>query len=112
MMVLKDSANAGEAAQFVKYLVSEDAQKIMVEKGVVGVTRKGVKWPAILADGEVSAANATALSNFGGGLALNYPDFQSNTFKPEYNKLFLGLSTPEEFVATMVAATMEYWKSH
>ena len=112
MMVLKDSPNAEEAAQFVKYLVSEEAQKVMVEKGVVGVTRKGVKWPAILADGEVSAANATALSNFGGGLALYYPDFQSNTFKPEYNKLFLGLSTPEEFVATMVAATAEYWKSN
>ena len=112
MMVLKDSPNAEEAAQFVKYLVSEEAQKVMVEKGVVGVTRKGVKWPVILADGEVSAANATALSNFGGGLALYYPDFQSNTFKPEYNKLFLGLSTPEEFVATMVAATAEYWKSN
>ena len=112
MMVLKDSPNVEEAAQFLKYLVSDEAQKVMAEVGVVGVTRKGVEWPAILADGAESAANATALSNFGGGLALYYPDFQSNTFKPEYNKMFLGQSTPEEFVATMVASTAEYWKSH
>lgn len=112
IMVLKDSPNAEEAAQFLKYLVSEEAQKVMSEEGVVGVTRKGVAWPAILADGAESAANATALSNFGGGLALYYPDFQSNTFKPEYNKMFLGQSTPEEFVATMVAATAEYWKAN
>ena len=112
MMVLKDSPNAAEAADFVKYLVSEDAQKVMVAEGVVGVTRKGVEWPAILADGAKSAADATALSNFGGGLSLYYPEFASNIFKPEYNKMFLGQSSPEEFVATMVAATAEYWKSH
>ena len=112
MMVLKDSPNAEEAAQFLKYVVSEEAQKVMVETGVVGVTRKGVEWPAIIADGATSAAEATALSNFSGGLALYYPDFNSNVAKPEYNKMFLGQATPEEFVATMVAATAEYWKAH
>jgi len=109
MAVLKDSPHAAEAAQFLNYLMSEKAQKILVSEGGVGVTRKGVEWPAVLADAYTSATNATALSNFGGGLGLVYPEFYSRVFKPEFNKMFLGQTTPEELIATLVAATKEYW---
>jgi len=112
MAVLKDAPNAEEAVKFLKYLMSEDAQKTLVEEGGVGVTRKGVEWPPVLADAYTSASNATALSNFGGGLGLVYPEFYSLVFKAEFNKMFLGQSTPEELVAKLVAGTKEYWASH
>jgi len=112
MAVLKSSPNAAEAADFLNYLMSEDAQKVLVKEGGVGVTRKGIAWPAILADAYTSAVDATALSNFGGGLGLTRPEFYSVVFKPEFNKMFLGQTTPEELVAKLVASTKQYWTDH
>lgn len=109
MMVLKDSPNAKEAAEFVKYVASEEAQKIIAENSGVGVTRKGVAWPNALADAYTSAEQATTLSPFGGGLSVAYPEFTSTVLNPEYNKMFLGEITPEEFVETMAAKTKEFW---
>ena len=112
MMVLKNSPHAKEAVSFLKYLMSEEAQKVLVDQGFVGVTRKGVAWPTVLSDAYNSASNATALSNFAGGLNLNHADFYSTVFKPEHNKMFLGQTTPEQFVDTMVAKTKEYWAAN
>ncbi|MEO5325085.1 ABC transporter substrate-binding protein [Mesorhizobium sp. CC13] len=111
-IVLKDSPNAKEAAGFLKYVMSEEAQKILVEDAGVGVTRKGVEWPAVLGDAYQSASAATALSPFGGGLNVAYPDFTSQVLNPEYNKMFLGETTPEQFVETLVAKTKEFWAAN
>ena len=110
-MVLKDAPHAKEAVDFVKFAMSEESQKIAVEVGGVGVTRKGVAWPAVLSDAYASASAATALSPFGGGLGVAYPDFTSQVLNPEFNKMFLGETTPEQFVDTLVAKTKEFWAS-
>lgn len=112
VMVLKDSPNAKEAAGFINYLVSEEAQKILVADGGVGVVRDGVEWPPVLADAYASAKNATALSGFGGGLGVPYPEFNATVLTPEFSKMFLAQSTPEEFVQVLVDKTKEYWASH
>ena len=110
-MVLKDAPHAKEAVDFVKFAMSEESQKIAVEVGGVGVTRKGVAWPAVLSDAYASASAATALSPFGGGLGVAYPEFTSQVLSPEFNKMFLGETTPEQFVDTLVAKTKEFWAS-
>lgn len=112
IMALKASPNAKEAAGFINYLVSEEAQKILVADGGVGVVRNGVEWPPVLADAYASAKNATALSGFGGGLGVPYPEFNATVLTPEFSKMFLGQSTPEEFVQVLVDKTKEYWASH
>lgn len=109
MMVLKDSAHADEAVDFLKYLVSEEAQKIMVSQGNVGVTRNGVEWPAILADAYTASKNATALSNIYGGVGINYADFYTTVLGPQHDKMFLGQISPEDFVKLMAAETKKYW---
>jgi raffinose/stachyose/melibiose transport system substrate-binding protein len=109
MMVLKASPNAKEAAGFVAYLLSDEAQKILVADGGVGVVRDGVEWPAVLADAYASAKNATALSGFGGGLGVSYPEFNATVLTPEFSKMFLGQSAPEDFVQVLVDKTKEYW---
>lgn len=108
-MVLKDSKNAKEAASFLKYVVGEEAQKILAEEASVGVVRKGVAWPGAMAEAYASAEQATALAPFGGGLSVAYPEFASTVLSPEYNKVFLGEITPEQFVDTMVTKTKEFW---
>lgn len=109
MMVMKGSPSAKEATDFIKYVVSEPAQKILVREGLIGSTRKGVPWPGVLADAEKSAREATALSNFGGGLKMTYPEFTVTVLAPEFNKMFLGDTTPQQLVATLAAKTKDFW---
>jgi ABC-type glycerol-3-phosphate transport system substrate-binding protein len=111
LLVLKDSPNAAQAVDFVKFLMSAEQQKILVDVGGVGVTRAGVAWPPALADAAVSAAAATALSPISGGLNVNYADFTAQTLYPEFNKMFLGETTAEQFVDTLANATKKYWES-
>lgn len=111
-VVLKDAPNAKEAVDFLSFVMSEEAQKMLVSDGGVGVTRSGVAWPEVLSDAYASASAATSLSPFGGGLNLEYPEFTSQVFNPEFNKMFLGETTPEDFVATLISETKKYWDSH
>ena len=111
MMVLKTAPNAKDAVDFIKFMVSEPAQKIMVKEGQIGSTRKGVAWPAVLADAEKSAREATALSNFGGGLKMTYPEFTATVLAPEFNKMFLGEITEAQLIATLSSKTKDYWAS-
>lgn len=110
MAVLKDAPHPEETVAFLKYLMSEEAQKVLVEKGNVGVTRKGVAWPAVLKDAYDAAENATVLTNIYGGLSIDYADFYTNVFSPEQNYMFLGQKSPEDFVKIMADATRKYWE--
>jgi len=109
MMVLKNAPNPKEAVDFIKFVVSEQSQKTLVKEGQIGSTRKGVAWPTALADAEKSAREATALSNFGGGLKMTYPEFTATVLAPEFNKMFLGDGTPDKLVKTLASKTKEYW---
>ncbi len=109
MMVLKDAAHPDEAVSFLKYLVSEDAQKTLVSEGNVGVTRAGVEWPSILSDAYEASKNATAPSNIYGGVGVNYADFYTTMLGPQHDKMFLGQMSPEDFVKSMAAETKKYW---
>ena len=108
MAVLKNSPNAKEAVSFMKYLMSEEAQKVLVQAGGVGVTRRDVAWPATLTDAYAAASEATSLTSRDGGLNIKYADFATTVLGPEHNKMFLGTTTPEQFVATLIAKTKEY----
>ena len=109
MMVLKTAANPKEATDFIKYVVSDSAQKTLVKEGQIGATRKGVAWPAALADAQKAASEATGLSNFGGGLKMSYPEFTATVLAPEFNKMFLGDITGQQLIATLASKTKEYW---
>lgn len=111
MGVLKDAPHPEETVSFLKFLMSEEAQKILVEQGNVGVTRKGVAWPPILKEAYDAAESATVLTNIYGGLSIDYADFYTTVFSPEQNKMFLGQKSPEDFIKTMADATKAYWES-
>ena len=108
MAVLKTSPHPQEAVAFLRYLMSDEAQKVLVATGGVGVTRKGVAWPATLVDAQTAAAQASSLTSRDGGLNIKYADFATTVLGPEHNKMFLGVTTPEQFVATLIEKTKEY----
>lgn len=109
LMILKSSTQQKEALDFAKFVVGEKAQLIMVKLGQVGVTRKGVAWPANLADAEKSAREATALSALGGGISLVQPEFAATVMYPEFNKFFLGETTARQLTETLASKTKAYW---
>ncbi|MDO5620749.1 MAG: ABC transporter substrate-binding protein [Paracoccus sp. (in: a-proteobacteria)] len=107
--VLKDAPAGDEAVGFLNYLMGAEAQAVLVAKGGVGVTRGGVDWPPALSDAAAAAAAATALTPYGGGLNVDYPEFTSQVLQPEYNKMFLGQTTPEQFVEALATETKKFW---
>lgn len=111
MIALESSEHKEEAVDFLKFLVSEEAQKIIVEQGSVGSTRAGVAWPPMLAEAYEAATNATAISNIYGGVGVNYPDFYTTVLAPEQNKMFMGQTDAKAFVEAMAAETKKYWEA-
>ncbi|MDI9349609.1 MAG: ABC transporter substrate-binding protein [Candidatus Symbiobacter sp.] len=109
--VLKSSPNAKEAAQFIKFALSEPAQKMIVATGDVGGSHKAVTWPVTLADSYALATKATGVTPFSGGLNVKHAEFTSGVLYPEFNKMFLGNQTPEQMIATLATKTKEYWAS-
>ena len=111
MLVLKNAPHPQEAVDFLKYVVSADAQKVLVEQGGVGVTRKGIQWPAVLTDASAAASNATSLLNVYGGVGISYADFYTRILGPVHDSMFLGQITPETFVQRMTTETKAYWQN-
>ena len=108
-MILKDSEHPAEASELLKFLVTKESQQLMVEKGVVGVTRKGVAWPANIAEAQIAAENATAVFGEGDGLQGSNAEYWTKVLRDPNNSMFVGQMTPEEFVDGLVADTIAFW---
>lgn len=111
MAVLKDAPHPEESVAFLKFLMSEEAQKILVEQGNVGVTCKGVAWPPILVEAYQSAENATVLTNIYGGPEHQIMHFYNYSSYLSKTTCSLGQKTPEEFIEIMASATKKYWEN-
>ena len=79
---------------------------------VKGVVRKGVAWPAAMADGaKASEAATVVLDHADGGTAL-HAEFAKNLFQATVVKVFLGQEAISDFPAQMSADAKNYWASH
>lgn len=110
-MILKDSEHPKEAFEFLKFLMTKDAQKHMVEVGIVGVTRKGVEWPANLKEAQAAAENATVVFGEGDGLQGSNAEYWTKVLRDPFSNMFVGQATPEQFVDQLVTGTVEFWKN-
>lgn len=108
-MILKDAQHPKEAMQLLNFIMSEESQKIMVEKGVVGVTREGVEWPANIAGAQASAEAATAVFGEGDGLQGSNAEYWTKVLRDPFNNMFVGQATPQEFVDGLVKETAAFW---
>lgn len=110
-MILKDSAHPKEAFQFITFMLSEENQKGMVEAGLVGVPRKGVAWPANIADSQKAAETATVVFGEGDGLQGANAELWVKVVRDPFNDMFVGNVTPEAFVEKLVTDTASFWKN-
>ncbi len=111
-MILKQSEHPKEVFEFFKYIMTKENQTIMAQEALVGVTRKGVDWPASLADGATASASAkTALLHIDGGTAY-HPEFTKNVLYVNLTPAFMGNMTPEDFSSKMAADAKTYWTTH
>jgi hypothetical protein len=81
----------------------------MVDMGVVGVTRKGVAWPANIAEAQIAAENATAVFGEGDGLQGSNAEYWTKVLRDPNNNMFVGQTTPEQFVENLVKDTAAFW---
>ncbi|MBI3175384.1 MAG: extracellular solute-binding protein [Chloroflexi bacterium] len=109
-MILKDAPHPKESFEFIKFMLSEENQKGMVTAGLVGVPRKGVAWPANIADSQTAAETATVVFGEGDGLQGADAELWVKVIRDPFNDMFVGKLTPEQFVEKLVADTATYWK--
>ncbi len=108
-MILKDTEHPKEAFEFLKFLMTKDSQTQMVKTGIVGVTRKGVAWPASLAEAQAAAEGATSLFGHGDGLQGSNAEYFVKVLRDPFNAMFIGQVTPEKFVEKLAADSVAYW---
>jgi ABC-type glycerol-3-phosphate transport system substrate-binding protein len=109
--VLKSSAHPAEAQAFLKFVMTTESQTRMGQS-LQGLVRKGVEWPAAMADGAVASTNATTvLDHADGGTAL-YAEFTKNVMFADVLPVFLGQATIADFPAKISADAKNYWASH
>lgn len=108
--VLEDTAHPEEAMLFLKYVMTYDSQTRLTE-ALQGAVRRGVEWPAAMADGAIASENASnVLDHIDGGTAL-YAEFTNNVLYFNALPVFLGGKPVADFPATMSAAAKNYWEN-
>jgi len=110
-MILKDTEHPRESFEFLRYMMTKENMQAMADEALVGVTRKDVKWADAIADGAAAAANADNVMGLSDGTVALYPEFANNILYVNWRDLFLGETTPEEYVEKMATQAADYWAS-
>jgi ABC-type glycerol-3-phosphate transport system substrate-binding protein len=109
--VLKGSAHPQESMAFLKFVMTKDSQTRLTQ-ALQGAVRKGVTWPAAMADGAAASTAATVvLDQADGGMALQ-AEFTKNVLYADVLPVFLGQATIADFPAKISADAKNYWASH
>jgi raffinose/stachyose/melibiose transport system substrate-binding protein len=111
-MILKDSQHPDEVFEFLKFIMTAENQQQMADNSLIGVTRIGVPWPAVLADAATAAANAETLFGDIDGAQALYAEYVTVVLTPLHRSMFLGEITPEAWIEEMVTQSADYWATH
>lgn len=109
--VLKSSAHPAEAQAFLKFVMTNESQTRMTQ-ALQGAVRKGVEWPAAMADGAVASTNATTVLDHADGGTAMYAEFTKNVLFFDVLPVFLNQATIADFPAKISADAKNYWASH
>ncbi len=109
--VLKGSAHPQEFMAFLKFVMTKDSQTRLTQ-ALQGAVRKGVQWPAAMADGAAASTTTTVvLDQADGGMALQ-AEFTKNVLYADVLPVFLGQATIADFPAKISGDAKNYWASH
>lgn len=111
-MIMKDTKHPEQIKEFLRFIMTEENQKMMADEALVGVTRKNVDWSPVLADGQAAATNANEIFMHADGATAFHPEYYKNVLTFHHQPAFVGDISPEEFIENMVADSLKYWKTH
>lgn len=110
-MIIKDTQHPDEAAEFLRFIMTQENQQMMADESLVGVTRIGIDWAPAIADAEAAAMNAERLFPDVDGVYAKYAEYLNTILGVNYAELWSGQITPQEFVDKMATQSAEYWAS-
>jgi len=109
--ILKSSTHPAEAQAFLKFVMTKESQTRLTQ-ALQGAVRKGVTWPAAMADGAAASEKTTlVLDHADGGTAL-HAEFTKNVLFADVLPVFLGQATIADFPNKISADAKNYWASH
>jgi len=108
--IMNTSAHPDQAFEFIKYLVSKDIQTAMTDHANVPAIHVDVPWAGPIADAGVAVKKATAAVGWACNL-WDAGDVVSNVVLPQFQDLFVGKITPEQYVDNTATKSAEFWAS-
>ncbi len=108
--VPKKAKNSTAAQKFAAFVMSKRYQQAMGTQAKQLPVRSDVTVSPELAG--VQKALATAPETYQQNDGVAFPGYNEKVFWPVDDELVLGKITAEEFVHTMKADTVKYWKQH
>lgn len=107
--IFKTSKNIDAAKDFLRYTLSKEVCDKRVLASDNMYMRKDCVFPEVLADVQpyVQASTATHM-NFDGAMSAA-PEWWANIFYPLDDALLFGDITPEDFIASMVSNTRDFY---
>jgi raffinose/stachyose/melibiose transport system substrate-binding protein len=108
-LIPSSAKNPAAAKAFIKFAMQQEWQQKIVEVGQNMVARKDVPLPDVLPDMKAWFDTATALHKPYDGVQADHPGWWATIFLPLDDQLIKLQITPEDFIATIKARTIEYW---
>jgi raffinose/stachyose/melibiose transport system substrate-binding protein len=111
-MINKATAHPDEAFDFLRFVMSDKIQQEFTDKSLVGVLNKYVTWNPIVADAQAAASSATTTYGDVDNVYALHAEFLTTIIWPNLQDLWLGKTTPQQFVDAMATQSKDYWTAH
>lgn len=108
--IMNTSQHPDQAFEFIKYLVSKKTQAAMTEHANVPAIHVDVPWAGPISDAGVAVKGATKAIGWACDL-YDAGDVVSNVVIPQFQDLFVGKITPEQYVENTATKSAEFWAS-
>lgn len=104
--ILKDTPHPDVCVDFIKYYITEEAQRKIAEAGAAAPVRKGVPT---FKDVENVFNNATTSHHPMDNLQAMNPEWYLKVFNPLNIELLTGSITAEEYISEIKQQTIDFW---
>jgi raffinose/stachyose/melibiose transport system substrate-binding protein len=106
MVIVNTSEHPQQAWEFIKYVVSPDIQQAFVDVALVPAVHTDVPWTGNIAEAYEAVRNADLAITWGCDI---WTSEVSGIVLDAFGKLFIGDSTPEEYIDQLATETADFW---
>lgn len=110
LAITQVSKHPDEAFEFIRFMVSQDVQTAWTQQTLTPAARTDVGWAGAIED----AGKVFAQADLGFGWACdlwNGGELVPNVVLPNFQDLFVGKLSPEEYVDKMAKDSADFWSS-